>query len=781
MPHWGNTQHQTVTRPSSGLHRETLPTNPHGNFYKQQFFGTTARARSQPQSPRLPNGSPRLGVAAKVELEVRMEREIAAVMPPGQPIASHGPPSTREVPAVESEAALCSRLLLPHLGRPDATPELVDLCFAEVRRLLSASQPELEGLLGAMHLAVRLQRTASGQEPPGKSLDARGRGISLDASLDMHEEQQPPPSAAAPEPMRATSPVGGAAAPAPASCRFAIFAPACATPNCSSPQDSFVSKYLEAPPPPPPPPPAPSGAVASNRAVDRRPSVGPPGRMADKAKSLPANSGRRKSRAGANPRLSTGSREASRPATPPLLKTTEEVVEVDEATRELMEREADAASMVQRVRRGQVARRGMGEQRELAAKRQRARQAAIEIERAIRARNLRLKPKKTLRRVVAARCVQRGWQKLVEERLTDTLAANGITEPKAVEKLLYLRGQLIMLSTAEARAMLPMVLAMMEDSGSLAQHMAYLTQARELWAAQSPHERAEAIEGHVRRANAPERQHTARLVMGALTRDELLQQLNHVRDRCDAWELSEGELVQHFLSLQPQRLKGMGEAELLYALIELLPSESAARLLRHIALFTHLPPVRKQLHRPVVPYARAVPTQSGGVFGPTPPPGKPHLGATQRQSPREATLRAPRETTLVVTSGGGGGGAPIITPVGRAAADGTDAGGDARAAALAGSKPHAGSRFRHRASFWEPPPPDDDDDDDDDDSTGANESTQSTQPPQAWPTGKKLLNQHEPHEQPKHGEAGALVKVGSVQANIEWSGGAATVSLEMCA
>ena len=77
--------------------------------------------------------------------------------------------------------------------------------------------------------------------------------------------------------------------------------------------------------------------------------------------------------------------------------------------------------------------------------------------------------------------------------------------------------------------MLPLVLSLMNASGTYDEHVLYLQQARELWSALTPHERARAIERHVRAAASGERAHTARLVMLALRRDELLEQLRSVR------------------------------------------------------------------------------------------------------------------------------------------------------------------------------------------------------------------------------------------------------------
>ena len=124
--------------------------------------------------------------------------------------------------------------------------------------------------------------------------------------------------------------------------------------------------------------------------------------------------------------------------------------------------------------------------------------------------------------------------------------------------------------------MLPLVLVLMNASGTYDEHILYLQQARELWSALTPHERSRSIERHVRAAASGERTHTARLVMLALRRDELLDQLRSVRDSCASWQISEAELVQTLLALQPRRLAGMGEAELLNALVELLPPDQAA-------------------------------------------------------------------------------------------------------------------------------------------------------------------------------------------------------------
>ena len=124
--------------------------------------------------------------------------------------------------------------------------------------------------------------------------------------------------------------------------------------------------------------------------------------------------------------------------------------------------------------------------------------------------------------------------------------------------------------------MLPLVLALMNASGTYDEHILYLQQARELWGSLTPHERSRAIERHVRAAASGERTHTARLVMLALRRDELLDHLRFVRDSCASWQISEAELVQTLLALQPRRLAGMGEAELLNALVDLLPPDQAA-------------------------------------------------------------------------------------------------------------------------------------------------------------------------------------------------------------
>jgi len=169
-------------------------------------------------------------------------------------------------------------------------------------------------------------------------------------------------------------------------------------------------------------------------------------------------------------------------------------------------------------------------------------------------------------------------------------------------------------------------------------------QARELWSSLSPHERSRSIENHVRVAASAERSHTARLVMLSLKRDEVFEHLRFVRDSCASWAISEAELVQTLLALQPRRLAGMGEAELLYALVDLLPPDQAARLMQHMALLGSLPPVRKQLARAVgvSSYVRALPQSPGGVFGPTPLEGKP---AAPSQLHHASAAAAAAETT----------------------------------------------------------------------------------------------------------------------------------------
>ena len=138
--------------------------------------------------------------------------------------------------------------------------------------------------------------------------------------------------------------------------------------------------------------------------------------------------------------------------------------------------------------------------------------------------------------------------------------------------------------------------------------------------------------------------------------------------------------MQALLALQPRRLAGMGEAELLYALVDLLPPEQAARLMQHMALLGSLPPVRKQLARPVLPYVRALPHSPGGLFGPTPLDGKPQLRHASAVAARAevamavavATVAATRvtattEATMVAEARGGAVKAVAVAAAARAA------------------------------------------------------------------------------------------------------------------
>ena len=139
-------------------------TQEHGSFYKAQFG--TPRRRSMP--PRLsPRLAPVLSAVQRVELEVRLEKELAIAMPTVA-VPDHGPPSVRfspmapkapEMPPQRStELGVVAAYLLPQISRGDATPALVDVTFAEVTRLLSSREPELALLLDALHAAVRRQR-----------------------------------------------------------------------------------------------------------------------------------------------------------------------------------------------------------------------------------------------------------------------------------------------------------------------------------------------------------------------------------------------------------------------------------------------------------------------------------------------------------------------------------------------------------------------------------------------------------------------------------------------
>ena len=141
--------------------RPSQPSQEHGPFYKAQF-GSPRRRPMPLASPRL---APVLGAAQRVELEVRLERELGIAMPAAA-VPKHGPPSTRFSPLLapeesetpQTEVGVVAGYLLPQISRGDATPALVDMTLAEVTRLLSSREPELGALLGALHEVVRWQR-----------------------------------------------------------------------------------------------------------------------------------------------------------------------------------------------------------------------------------------------------------------------------------------------------------------------------------------------------------------------------------------------------------------------------------------------------------------------------------------------------------------------------------------------------------------------------------------------------------------------------------------------
>ena len=157
------------------------PTQEHGLFYKAQF-GSPRRRPVPLTSPRL---APVLGAAQRVELEVRLERELAVAMPTVA-VPEHGPPSTRfsplaseapEMPqTADAEVGVVAGYLLPQISRADATPALVDVTLAEVTRLLSSREPELGALLGALHVAVRRQRAAPAASAAPAAGVSPGRG-----------------------------------------------------------------------------------------------------------------------------------------------------------------------------------------------------------------------------------------------------------------------------------------------------------------------------------------------------------------------------------------------------------------------------------------------------------------------------------------------------------------------------------------------------------------------------------------------------------------------------
>ena len=157
------------------------PTQEHGLFYKAQF-GSPRRRPVPLTSPRL---APVLGAAQRVELEVRLERELAVAMPTVA-VPEHGPPSTRFSPlaseapdmpqTADAEVGVVAGYLLPQISRADATPALVDVTLAEVTRLLSSREPELGALLGALHVAVRRQRAAPAASAAPAAGVSPGRG-----------------------------------------------------------------------------------------------------------------------------------------------------------------------------------------------------------------------------------------------------------------------------------------------------------------------------------------------------------------------------------------------------------------------------------------------------------------------------------------------------------------------------------------------------------------------------------------------------------------------------
>ena len=110
--------------------RASQPAQEHGPFYKAQF-GSPRRRPAPLASPRL---APVLGAAQRVELEVRLERELGAAMPAAA-VPKHGPPSTRFSPllapeeseAPQTEVGVVAGYLLPQISRGDATPALVDM------------------------------------------------------------------------------------------------------------------------------------------------------------------------------------------------------------------------------------------------------------------------------------------------------------------------------------------------------------------------------------------------------------------------------------------------------------------------------------------------------------------------------------------------------------------------------------------------------------------------------------------------------------------------------
>ena len=113
------------------------------------------------------------------------------------------------------------------------------------------------------------------------------------------------------------------------------------------------------------------------------------------------------------------------------------------------------------------------------------------------------------------------------------------------------------------------------------------------------------------------------------------------------WGLEQSELVQGFLMGQPSQIAQRAEDKLLDGIVDALPADAVTRSMQRLALFTHLPPIRKGLSQPPRAFerikqfpnppprsARYQPPVAGGVFGPPPEAHKAVLTATQTRAPQ---------------------------------------------------------------------------------------------------------------------------------------------------
>jgi hypothetical protein len=119
------------------------------------------------------------------------------------------------------------------------------------------------------------------------------------------------------------------------------------------------------------------------------------------------------------------------------------------------------------------------------------------------------------------------------------------------------------------------------------------------------------------------------------------------------WQLEPAHLVQSFLEGQSERVARAAEDRLLDEIIDSLPPDAVVRAMQRLALFAHLPPIRKGLPTPTKPYeriqqypnpppksaARPTPPVAGGIFGPPPGAQTLVLDATQTRRPQDSFER----------------------------------------------------------------------------------------------------------------------------------------------